>query len=653
MAKYRIKGPDGEYDIEAPDHASEADVLSFAQKQFGARKPGAPSTEDIAMANPMKDMSMFDKAAAGVGKAIVDTGTGLKQLAAPVLDAIAPRNRRLSDLITGGDNSRVAELRREVADTRKLDEPLMDTGAGMTGNIAGNIGMMLLPGGALKAAGTVAKAGGAADAANLLSKAGGAVLAPKSISAAVPVGAAMGLAQPSESGAETLMNTGIGAVASGAAPLIVKGARAIGAAAEPFYKAGQDKIIGRVYNKAAGDAAPAARAALDAAQEIVPGSLPTAGQASGNAGIAALERTAAQTVPSVTQAHAERLASQNAARVASLETVAGEPGKREFFAADRRAAADKLYDKAYEKGIDIGRHPETGYFLTKAEIAGRQGEITKLLKRPAIQDAIASARELAANEGEKMTDLAGSVKGLDYVQRALSDKISNATGNEQRILIGLRNRLLKTIDSLSPDYRAARKTFADMSRPINQMDIGERIVNKAVTKDTGQLQSRSFANALTDQGAAKATGFDKTTLANTLEPEQLGRLTAIKDDLARSVFALNAGRGPGSDTVQKLAHSTLLNGAGVPTWLSNWKPAQVGGKIAARIADTLYGGASGGVNQEITTRLAESGLNPKEVARVMRMAAQPGNEKLIEMVSGGGSAIGRTAALALINAQHQ
>jgi len=55
----------------------------------------------------------------------------------------------------------------------------------------------------------------------------------------------------------------------------------------------------------------------------------------------------------------------------------------------------------------------------------------------------------------------------------------------------------------------------------------------------------------------------------------------------------------------------------------------------------------------MAAKLARSGLEPKEVAKMMALAAKSGNGKLLEHVAGGGSAIGRTAALALLNARQE
>lgn len=64
--------------------------------------------------DPTKGMSTFDKMAAGAGKAITDLGRGAGQMLGLVDE-------------------------QDIAESRKRDAPLMDTKAGIAGNIAGNV----------------------------------------------------------------------------------------------------------------------------------------------------------------------------------------------------------------------------------------------------------------------------------------------------------------------------------------------------------------------------------------------------------------------------------------------------------------------------------------------------------------------------------
>lgn len=560
------------------------------------------------------DLPWHQQALAGIGKSIVDTGRGLGQIVGLV-------------------------SRDDVAEARKLDAPLMQTGAGVTGNVAGDIGMMLLPGGALKGAGMAARTAGAADAAATMSKLGGMVLAPKTIVGAATVGVPMGLIQPSTSTRETMTNTAGTAVASAAAPVVGRAINAGIAAAEPLYKAGQEKIVGRLLNRVAGADAPQVAQRLSAAGEIVPGSAPTAGQAAGNAGVAALERTAAAVEPSATTAYAERMAAQDAARTGVLRDMSGQGGALDKATAKRDAMAAKLYGEARKQGVD----PEAAKMLAP--------QIENLMGRmPA--GVLDKAKELARINGEVM-DKTGSINGLHWIKTAVDDILSapkqNGIGKQtERAISQFKDDLLSVMDELSPAYKKARETFAKMSAPINQMQVAGEIADKSVNKLTGKLQPAAFARSLSDDTAARATGFNKATLEGTLSKPQLAKLQAIKEDAARAVEAQNAGRGVGSDTVQKLAYSNFIDAAGIPTFLRSLAPAEVVGGLAARGADALYGRS----NKEMASRLAQLMLDPKESSRVMRLASSDaGKERLLQLLSRGGSAAGLAASPVLLNAQ--
>lgn len=131
--------------------------------QYIRQTAAAPAQEEKPI-DPTEGMSTFDKLAAGVGKAMVDTGRGVGQMVGLV-------------------------DRKDIAESRKLDSALMNTTAGKVGNFFGNAAM-IAPTALFPAAATVP--------------------------GAAVIGSAFGLAQPSESTRETLSNVAIGG-AGGAA----------------------------------------------------------------------------------------------------------------------------------------------------------------------------------------------------------------------------------------------------------------------------------------------------------------------------------------------------------------------------------------------------------------------------------------------------
>ncbi len=549
-------------------------------------------------------MPWYEKAAAGAGKAVYDIARGAGQLVGAV-------------------------SRDDVAESRRMDAALMDSGAGMAGNLVGNIAM-LAPTALIPGANTIA--GGAA------------------------LGATAGLLQPSTNGMETAMNVGLGGAAGGVVPLASRALQAGRAMMEPLSTQGQQRIVGRALNRAAGADAPAVAQRLQEAGrpfvgpsqgpfqrttmgELIPGSMPTVGQAARNPGVAALERAATATSPDVTNAVSGVMQQQNAARVGLLNEMAGADGARAFAVANRDATAEQLYGAARRVGIDPARLTPDA-LQNIAQFSARVPD--EVLNR---------ARQLATINGTPMTD-ATSVQGLHYVKMAIDDLIgsANRSGNRtlERAYVGLQRDLLSGLDNLSPDYGAARRVYAEMSRPINQMDTAQAIADRSVNRLTGNLQPNAYANALTDQTAARATGLPSATLEGTMENAQMNGLNSLLLDVQRANAAQNVGRGAGSDTVQKLAYTNLLEQSGVPTFLQEFAPAQVAGNLLARGGDALYGRA----NRELAERLAQAMLDPAEAARLMQMATPAQRNALLQLAQRSASGLAISAP-ATANAQKQ
>ena len=582
---YNIRTKDGIVIQGIPDDVKPDDP-SIKQRVLKARDERSHKTGDWVTG----EQSFLDNAFAGAGKALADIPLGIRQLV-----GMAPQS--------------------EVDEVKKRDEALMNSGGGITGNILTQIGMALAPGGGLLRTGKAIGSPG-------LAAAGKAILsAPATLGGAATsagMGALQSGIQPVATGDSRAKNMMIGGAAGAAVPVAGMALKGASAAVEPLYEGGRNQIIGRALREAAGPNVDDAVRGLSNAPQLVPGSLPTAGEAAGSPGIAAMQRAAAAVDP---EAYGRRAIEQNAARVNALRSVAGDEGQKTFFEASRKTAADDLYKQAFDKGTDIFRDPATGQFLPKNVVAGVKGEITNLTKRPAVQEAIDRARKLAANEGFKIDDPSGSVRGLHYVKTALDDMIEQAgkrgQANEQRILVGLKDRMLTTIDRLSPDYAQARVTFREMSKPINQMEVGESILNKstsALESMGGQprLYPENLARALreADQTAQRATGFSGARMADVMDPAQMATLNAVKDDLGRNVFSQNAGRGAGSDTVQKLAMSNLMQRSGLPMGVVNIPGVGRAGNWAYQNADEL-----------MKLKLAQALLDPKATAQIMKEAA--------------------------------
>ena len=134
MARYNVRGPDGTvHVVEGPDGASPSDIEAFAASSIP--KAAAAPKDTMAAPDPsaggstlnlagfdtgIKTPQWLDRGLSGAGKSVADTINGIKQLTG---------NRSQAD----------------IDEQKRLDKPLMDTGAGVTGNVAGAVAQLALP----------------------------------------------------------------------------------------------------------------------------------------------------------------------------------------------------------------------------------------------------------------------------------------------------------------------------------------------------------------------------------------------------------------------------------------------------------------------------------------------------------------------------
>lgn len=571
----KIQLPDGRIaKFDVPDGTSQEQVMAFVQQQLAPKAPQEPAYD------PTADMSTTQKVLAGVGKAFTDIGRGAGQLVGLT------------------DQSAIDEAKR-------LDQPLMKTGAGATGNLLGNVAIAA-PAAFIPGANTLAGAGLA--------------------------GAAYGALQPvaSDEGGVVegkLKNTAMGGALGSGATLagrgLVAGAKTLKALTEPFTKGGQNTIVGRTLNRFAGDKADEVIAAAQAAKSSIPGVQPTLAEAALNPGISQLSRSP---VTELTSALTERGIKNNAARLEALREIAGDAGKMDFFTAMRDTTADKLYKAAFKQGIK-----------PKALTPKVQGQVAELMQNPAIQDAMPVAQRLAKFDGIDLADPAGSLNGMHYLKKALDDILDKGkqTGIgkiEARKIAETKDALLGVMDRLSPKYKEARQVYEAMSKPIAQMKVGQEFYNKAAPALTdygmpAEVRAGAFSQALrnADQTAKTATGFKKATLDGVMSKEQIAMLNEIAKDMAKASQAQSLAKGVGSNTAQNLASENILRQLMGPLGMpQSWMESQALPSLLRAPQFVLKG-----QEPAIQAKLAEAMLDPQMAAMLMQANRVPWQPNLL------------------------
>jgi hypothetical protein len=500
---------------------------------------------------------------------------------------------------------------KSVDETARLEKPLLETSSGALGRTAGLVvplaGTSIIP-----AANTVA--GGAA------------------------VGGMAGLAEPTQTGESVAGNVAKGAVLGGLGAAVARalptGAKAI---TDPMREGGRRTIAGRVLNQVAGSNAAGVQAAARHPQQLVPGSVPTLAEATQDAGIAGFQLAASSASPEVKRQLAEQAQQNMAARLSALRGVAGTPQEQAMARGLRDYMSEPLYRDAMTTPIDPAR----------AQMMAPQ--MQNLMQRmPA--GIVERARELARINGEAITD-EGSMRGLQYVKMAVDDMLSG-TGNTsigkqtQRALMQFKNDLNLTLEELSPAFTQANRNYATFSKPINEQQTGQYLLEKLQPALMDYAQSvptraraESFAGALRDaprtiRGATGMRGFSE--LSDVMSPGGVSAVEGVARDLARSASAQDLAKTIGSTTAQNLSGQNLIRQFLGPLGMPQGTAERIAGSAllnpVTRATNLVYGGAEQRIQQELARALTD----PKYAAQLMQGATRPTFESAVvrQLLSG-------------------
>jgi len=353
------------------------------------------------------------------------------------------------------------------------------------------------------------------------------------------------------------------------------------------------------YMEAAEGRAPELIAQLRAPSEIVPGSRPTAAQQASPLGLtkfSAMGEAGAKAKPSEYLARANEA---EAARLASLRTVGGTPGDRTAAVTARRAATDPLYAAA-----------ETKKFRADPKLM-------QLADDPYIKQAMPDAARLSASQG--VTFDSNPTRYIHNVKISL-DKMLTKTGEtalastERAQVAKVKTQLVNWLESKAPEYGAARTTFAEKSKPINQMEVGQYLEGKLTAPlEGGAERAGAFATAVKDApGTLKraTTGEARfKELTDVLTPEQAGVVMAIRDDLAR-VAATKTQAQKGASAAPRISQLASQTGD-MPALLNR----------AATIANTIFNRLQGQIDRKLAIEIATEMLDPQATAAAIEKAA--------------------------------
>jgi hypothetical protein len=670
VAKYQVTGPDGsKYQIEGPDNADPSDVIKQVTGQHRPRSydslgngqvapTGSPAAHD---AQSPVSQSNFENFVAGYAK------TGI-------------------DYLRGAGQYVGLESRQDVANSRALDAPLMANTYGRAGNITSNVvdalPTMFIPG-------------------------------ANSVTGAAAIGAGLGALQPSTSTSETLTNTGLGGAAGGAGILAGRavgvGYNALKSTVQPFFNSGQDAIAANTLRTFAGGDAAAADAATNitrAGANVLPGVQSTTAELAGNAGLSQLERQLSinpDTMNQVTQ----RMTANRQAMGGALSGIAGTPADMQAAQAARTAVSAPLYAAAEQAQVTADpalnallRRPSMQGAMTRAgSLAAERGQ-SFMPTRPILPQGArgpASSVQLDPVTLTERADLglgslgnsapiisrgmppgpgkltnfaldpttlnpAGPIpfngSNIQYLKMALADMANSGPqmgmgSHEVGAVKGTLGSLNEWTQANVPELRAADAAYANASKPINQMEVGQQLSNRLNPAladfgiDIPRTNAESYAKAVRggDAIAADVTGNKAATLASTMTPQQMQTITQIGQQLARRVNATDLGRGSGSNTAQNLVSQNMLRQVLGPMGLpESWGEGVAKNTMMQSLMRPAQFIAKAG-EEKILTKVANAALDPVEAKRLLQMGIDPSVAKAIWARQGLFGTLGTSSAL--------
>lgn len=188
--------------------------------------------------------------------------------------------------------------------------------------------------------------------------------------------------------------------------------------------------------------------------------------------------------------------------------------------------------------------------LLKQTVGMDDTALSSFLSRPSVRNALKEAADSAAETRSYFPTKPGdkfSVANLQRVKQALADAVaepeqSGLKGSQRAEVTNTLNSFVKWFSSRSPEWKAARLQYAEDSRPINQMQVGQYLQDKLqpALADHGLNASQraaTYAQALRDAPGTikRATGQPRyDELGQVLSPEQEASANAVGQSLGRS-----------------------------------------------------------------------------------------------------------------------
>lgn len=555
--------------VEFPDSMSDEEIGRIIQAQQSAWPPIRMSLDEMGKPSPIQDE--IRRQVGLTGRYAIEGAASLPSLA--------------GDLLVGGINKLTGTSLPPTSEalSRTLTRGGLPQPEGPTERVIGDISRGM---------------------------AGGALFGPSAIVPAAASAGASGTVR--EMGGGPVAQTVAGVVApfalDGMKQAIVTAWNGAKGVAQPFYPSGRERIAGQVLTENAAEPA-AARAVLGRSRAIVPGSKPTAVQATRDPGLATLERGLRSSTPKAGAQFAQREAAQNRAREVLLSRVAKDKTALEAAYTARDDAALPILQGIKQGDAVIDSYP----VIEKIDdvLAGEAG------KRSVVRSALKEVKD-NLYQGKVPESRFDRLYG---VRKDISDMIEGRVSGDRashkyaaKELIEIRHLLDEQIQKVYPQFAQYREAFKEGSKTINQILTGQDIAQRTATAATTSLGD----NVISAAKWRNVVTNNREELAQVMTSQQMRILDRLGRDLDAGAYAASGGKAAGSNTMQNfstayLIGSVIQGGGGSTFWQTVGRPFS----FLTRLQD-----------QQINELLTDAMLDPR-LARSLMLKATPRNNEAV------------------------
>lgn len=373
--------------------------------------------------------------------------------------------------------------------------------------------------------------------------------------------------------------------------------------------------------------------------EIIPGSRPTLAQATGNAGIAALERAAISRSPN---AFNELQQANNAARMDFFNGLRGNTQTLDQAIAQREETAIPMLKEALAGARPANANPVVAEI--DSILASPDG------KRAAVRSALGNVKQ---NIHDASGNLETDVAQLYGVRKSINDQLERVAGKDQseaqqasKELLQVKAALDKSIEQAAPGFKDYLKQYSALSKPVTSQSYLQGL---ELTDQTSSALTLSKVKAAISkiEKARKGPGASE---AKDLSDDQLNGLKALHADLQREANSAK-GMARGSNTFQNLATNQLIEAMGGSTVAGAVTPAAIGtglgyliggpgGAALGGVAGSAVGNAVGGAVRsrapDVEAKLINLLLNPNG-AQALKALEDPAANTLLNRVMNKGA----------------